>query len=424
MAREQTEKPSRASTLAVSAPPLPLGLGPGSPPIPSTPGPGTASPTSGRPGRRGKALSEYGGNGSTEGAVARGLRWLAEHQDGDGGWSASAFDLHCRHKMPCSGKGLSDFDTGITALAVLAFLAADHLPGSQEVLLETRQDPLALKADTESQPYRRNVEKALEYLLNRQDGSGAFGARGENYLYNHAVATFAMGEAYTRCRTQKYKASTVAAIGFSVNTQQEGGGWDYTSRSTGRNDLSITGWQLMALNAAIGAGLEVPDGTLARAERFLDRAVTPEGDGIYANLGQEAGRRGINMVAVGLLSRFYLGTLPTEKKARRAAERILKTPPDWAAMNNWERTFQSYYYWYIATLCLFQLQGESWKAWNVFLQRAVLPLQSQRGHEEGSWPPEPNWVGISGGRVYATAINVLTLETYYRHEPLFKPRRS
>ncbi len=409
------------------APPLPIGLGAGTPPLPSgSGGRGGTSPYSGRLDSRGKgtALGVYGGNGKTEGAVSRGLRWLAEHQDQDGGWSADAFERHCRHGVPCGGKGLTEFNAGITALTVLAFLGAGHLPEPPRGPLRGARIPLTVAADMEFQPYRRNVEKALDYLLARQDGSGAFGATGESYFYNHAIATFALGEAYALTGSQKYKESTLAAIRFSVNAQQAGGGWDYTSRSTGRNDLSITGWQIMALRTALNAGLEVPDGTLARASRFLERAVTPDGDGLYADLGQEAGRRGINMVAVGLLSRLYLGALPADEKSRHAAERILRTPPDWAAVEGWERTFQSYYYWYVATLSLFHLQGPGWKAWNVFLQRAVLPLQSQKGHEDGSWPPEGNWLGISGGRVYATAINVLTLETYYRYEPLFKPRKS
>jgi len=33
----------------------------------------------------------------------------------------------------------------------------------------------------------------------------------------------------------------------------------------------------------------------------------------------------------------------------------------------------------------------------------------------GSWDPIDAW-GTAGGRVYATAINALTLEVYYRYE--------
>ena len=54
----------------------------------------------------------------------------------------------------------------------------------------------------------------------------------------------------------------------------------------------------------------------------------------------------------------------------------------------------------------------------------MLPLQRKDAHIAGSWDPEPNWVGRSGGRVYSTAINVLTLEVYYRYRPVFTSRKS
>jgi hypothetical protein len=359
----------------------------------------------------------YGGSGKTEGAVTRGLRWLADHQDEDGGWSAEAFDRHCRQISACRGRGFAEFDTGVTALALLAFLGAGHSPDPAS--FDARSPAVAAPAG-ERNPYRRNVQKAIDYLLAHQDGQGAFGAQGENYLYNHALATLAVSEALVMSGGRRLRESLEAAVAFSASSQQSGGGWDYTARSTGRNDLSITGWQVMALRSAANAGVPVPGNVLERCRGYLGGAVTADGFGIYTNLGQEAGRRGINMVAVGLLARLYMGAAPNDPMTRAAAGRILRAPPDWEGAAKWDDTFQSYYYWYTATLALFHLGGKEWKAWNFFVARAVLALQSQKPHEEGSWPPEPSWIGASGGRVYATALNVLILETYYRYEPLFK----
>lgn len=414
-APEPEAAPTRG-TATMSPLPLPIGLGArGAPPLPGA-GPGGGSPFGSRGRGKAAALSLHGGNGSTEGAVQRGLRWLAEHQEPDGSWSAEGFSRQCRHTIPCRGPGQGQFDTGITALAALAFLGAGYVPGLRDVGLEAADPALLL--------YARNVEKALDALLARQNGAGAFGAEGENYFYNHAIGTLAVAEAYALTGKARFRESALAAISFSVRAQQSTGGWDYTSSATGRSDLSITGWQILAFRAALAGGLEVPEGTLASARAFLDRAVTPEGEGIYATLGEEARRKGINMVAVGCLARIFLGALPSDDRIRRGAERLLRAPPEARATEAWEQTFQSYYSWYTATLALFHLGGDPWKAWNVLLQRAVLPLQASRGHEEGSWPPESSWIGMSGGRVYATAILVLTLETYYRHEPIFKQRRS
>jgi hypothetical protein len=124
------------------------------------------------------------------------------------------------------------------------------------------------------------------------------------------------------------------------------------------------------------------------------------------------------MVAVGLLSKLYLGATRDETAVRKAVARLLRSPPDPETLSAWDSSFQSYYYWYTATLALFHYGGDEWKAWNLFLKRKLLPLQSRKTHQDGSWHPERSWIGVSGGRVYATAMNVLTLETYYRYDPL------
>ena len=409
----------------LAPPPLPdsIGLGSGSPPFPVF-GNGVVRGFSTRGEGKGEALRRYGGGGATESAVGGGLRWLAEHQDADGGWSADGFQKHCRHFVPCSGNGLSEFDVGVTALATLAFLGSGHCPETPDSESDFRSKRAVGPGAVDGSPYRRNVRKALDYLLNHQDGEGAFGAIGDNYLYNHALATFAMAEACSMTGSRRYRGSLEAAVAFDVSSQQPGGGWDYTAKSSGRNDLSITGWQIMALRSAANAGIPVPEVVLQRIGHFLDIAIKPDGQGVYANLGQEAGRLGINMVSVGLLSMIYMGALPEEARVRKAVDRLLHEPPDWEATSKWETRFQSYYYWYTATLGLFHLGGEQWKAWNFFLLRSLLPLQSKKPHELGSWPHERNWVGVSGGRVYATAMCVLTLETYYRYESIFKTKKS
>jgi hypothetical protein len=392
---------SSASPARPLAPPSILGLGAEPPPLP------TAGPGGGLDSRRvhGKveALARHGGSGRTENAVERGLRWLQDHQDSGGGWDPAGFGRHCRHFSPCRGPGFQEFEIGVTSLAVLAFLGAGHGP---------RGDG----------PYTRQVHRGLEHILSSQESSGALGARGSNYMYNHALATLALSEAFALTGERAYREGVGAALRFSAAAQQSGGGWDYTSEKTGRNDLSITGWQIMALYSCEQAGIAVPERMRSGARAFLDRAFTAGGQGNYADRGQEAGRRGINMTAVALLSHLYLGGASSDPRARAATRLLLGTPPERDALRRWETSFQSYYHWYTATLALFHQGGNGWQAWNHFLQKTLLPLQDDRPHSDGSWDPEASWIGHSGGRVYATAINVLTLEVYYRYERLFSPR--
>ena len=59
--------------------------------------------------------------------------------------------------------------------------------------------------------------------------------------------------------------------------------------------------------------------------------------------------------------------------------------------------------------------GVDWDRWNKIVRDLVIGLQKPKdaGCERGSWDPSDRW-GQAGGRVYSTALAVLTLEVYYR----------
>jgi hypothetical protein len=78
----------------------------------------------------------------------------------------------------------------------------------------------------------------------------------------------------------------------------------------------------------------------------------------------------------------------------------------------------NFYYWYYATLGLYQTQSEAWDQWNAALQRELLARQRNSGKLAGSWDTNTVWGGY-GGRVYTTALATLCLEVYYRFMPLY-----
>jgi hypothetical protein len=79
------------------------------------------------------------------------------------------------------------------------------------------------------------------------------------------------------------------------------------------------------------------------------------------------------------------------------------------------------YYWYYATLALFQEDGTAWETWNKRLKEVLLKLQlgPGTGTAQGSWDPIDRRAQL-GGRVYSTAIAILCLEVYYRYAPKSK----
>jgi hypothetical protein len=116
------------------------------------------------------------------------------------------------------------------------------------------------------------------------------------------------------------------------------------------------------------------------------------------------------MTAEALFCRQLLG-LAVDRAATAEAEQFLLSELPGEGPTN-------YYYWYYATLALYQTQGESWQRWNAALQTTLLQSQETASGLEGSWPATSVWGGY-GGRVYSTALACLCLEVYYRYLPLY-----
>ena len=76
------------------------------------------------------------------------------------------------------------------------------------------------------------------------------------------------------------------------------------------------------------------------------------------------------------------------------------------------------YYWYYATLAMFQAGGKYWKGWESAMEKAFLPSQHKKTtycELKGSWDPIGPW-GPDGGRVYSTAILAMCLQVLYRYD--------
>jgi hypothetical protein len=69
-------------------------------------------------------------------------------------------------------------------------------------------------------------------------------------------------------------------------------------------------------------------------------------------------------------------------------------------------------YWHFGALALHWMSAvdsKPWKLWSRALEDAALPAQREDGDSRGSWDAIGPW-GFAGGRVYATALMVLTLQ--------------
>ena len=350
----------------------------------------------------------HGGTPATERAVELGLEYFARYQSAAGHWSLA------RPPEPngnAAGAGLTSADTAATGLALLSFLGAGY----------THQQG----------KYRDTVRPGLDWLLANQHSDGRlYDATTDRdkfvRMYAHGIAAIAVCEAYGMTRDEELRVAAENAVSFILGAQHPTrGGWRYVPGQ--ESDTSVSGWQLMALKSAQMAGLDVPVEAWDRVSHWLDTAQSANGSQYVYNphaLDNDAQRQGrlpsLAMTAEGLLMRFYLGRDIEHPHTIAGADHLAEHLPQLGTAN---RPLRDTYYWYYATQVMFQMQGEHWKAWNERMRPLIVEAQELEGPLAGSWDPFsplPDRWASAGGRHYITALNLLMLEVYYRHLPLFR----
>lgn len=341
---------------------------------------------------RREIAAQNGGSAKTEASVDAALSWLAENQESDGRWDCSMHDggretATLGHHRNGAG---AEADTAVTGLAVLAFLAAGHTHLDGE--------------------YSENVQRGLEYLLRSQaaDGNLAGDSRLFARMYCHGIATLALSEAYAMTGDPRIHPCVERAVQYTIRSQNPtDGGWRYQPGDAG--DTSQLGWQLMALKSAELAGISIPGQTRGGMIRFLNSVATGRHRGLASYRPRAFASR--TMTAEALACRLFLELNLDQAATDEAVAYLIQETPQAGPMN--------LYYWYYATMALFQIGGPDWNVWNTALTERLLATQETTGHTAGSWSPETVWGGY-GGRVYSTAMAALCLEVYYRYLPVLE----
>ena len=339
--------------------------------------------------------------------VAKALEWLSRHQDKDGRWDAGGFEKHDPAGDKCTGPGDALYDTGVTSLAVLAFLGAGYTD----------------RGAAKDNPYAVNVRQGLRFLMTSQAADGVVGTRAtSHFMYNHALATFALCEAYWRTRNPRYKKPAQDGLNFIAKARNPYLAWRYEVRG-GDNDTSVTTWCVLALRAGKFAGLDVdPDGFTGGIGWYDKMTDAKTGRAGYNMSGGLAARpegkqdafppqKTESMTAAAIFGRILCGQRPSLPIIRTGAALCANKRPVWNEANG----AIDLYYWHYATHALRHVGGDAWKAWRRDLHKALLPTQRTDGAHAGSWDPVGPW-GSDGGRIYATAIAALTLQVETRKD--------
>jgi hypothetical protein len=331
-------------------------------------------------------------------AVTLGLEWLAAHQQRDGQWDCDAHG------------GGAVYDTGVTALAVLAFLGAGH-------------------TDRGDGAFAGNVRRGLRYLLMVQDDEGCFGARvSQNFIYAHALSTLAVTEAYATTKNPRYREPAQRGLDFIARARNPYMAWRYGVR-TGENDTSVTICCVMALKSGQKAGFKVDPDAFKGALAWIDKMTDPDFGRVGYNMrgGAVARAQGLQdkfpaeksqaMTAAGVLGRILCGEDPkSSAMIQKGVGLMLEHRPWWDT----EAGTIDMYYWYLGTLAMFQVGGNAWRKWGENVDQAIVERQHRgEGANAGSWDPAGAW-GPTGGRVYSTALMTMCLEVFYRYDKAVK----
>jgi hypothetical protein len=312
--------------------------------------------------------------GRAEKLIDDGVRFLVQSQETKGHWDAK------RHG------GDEDYQTGVTALAVLALLVdgSGGLAGDRGAA----------------------VRRAVDYLVATQEEDGAFGDIYETVFTAQALAEYATvaGEidGLRKCLER--------ARDCILDGQNPGAGWRYKPRG-GESDTSATARAVCALHRLRTAGVEVPRRAFVDALAWVDAMTEPE----YGQVGY-IGRGGASARHEDMQERFppehtasmsgagafVVAADPEETRETlsRTLGLILETPPT--------KRYPDMYYWQIGACALVAGTGNVSSPWYAALSDAAASCAMADGGMSACDPWSPD-----GGRVYATAMTVLALAAPY-----------
>jgi hypothetical protein len=330
---------------------------------------------------------------SAEGAASReslrrALKWLADAQGADGSWD------------PAATGGRPEFRVGVSGLAALALLGDGNALGKGAF------------ADA--------TARAVAFLLDAQDPeSGRFGPAQGNYMYNHAIALLAVGEAYGAAYlhrpadpavARRMEAAAGNGVRWMLKAQRRQGGWGYFPGDP-EGDTSVTAWAAASLATAIRLKL-VPGDLVERADRSLEKSA--KWFRHVTNVSGVVGYRkpGVvktaphSLTAVSLYCRgLYIETVTPEwkglfeKQVRMVASRVPGTgeKPD-------------FYFWYYAAYGLQHCQAAEAAPFLARLRETLPAFQEADGGFTGN-----ALYADYAGRAFTTAMAAMILELPFRY---------
>ena len=319
-------------------------------------------------------------NPEADKSIRRALDYLRNAQRTSGAWTL----------------GNGQEATSVTSLSVMAFLACGHSPG----------DP---------GPYQESIQKGIRYVVEHQQSNGLLATNTVNGpMYCHGISTLMLAEVIGMIPDPKLDTAVRESLSRAIavilraqaqsKNEEQAGGWRYQPDSRD-SDLSVSGWQVMALRAARSSGCAVPAEAIDRAVGYIIRCANPKGGFGY----QPGGSPNNPRTGTGTLALELCGTHQTPE-AIAGAEFLVK--PNNAP--NWTNPYFFYVVYYVPQ-ALFQVGDKYFRSYYPNLVAILLEHQEA----DGSWLSNDG-NDRTGGRNYCTAMGILALAVEYRYLPIYQ----
>lgn len=331
-----------------------------------------------RSGTAADELDEQTLNQRIDASIRRAVTWLANDQLPSGAWTTKNWGE----------------STATTSLAVMALLAAGHVP--------------------DEGPFGRHLTRGVGWLLSQQNEQGMFIGKkhGHGPMYSHGISTLMLAEVIGMVNSDQADDCRVAlekAVRLIIDAQnhpkpaQYDGGWRYNPRDMDA-DLSVTAWQLLALRAARDIGCDVPSENIDRAIAYVKRLHVLRDGGFGYMAGDEST---VTRTGTGITALEVCGEHRTEETL--SAARLLLSKP----LNSLDHYF--FYGAYYCTIGMYKVGGAEWQQARKPLYQTILNLQNPGGY----WTPSDG-TEQGAGKVYATALSVLALAIEYGYLPIYQ----
>lgn len=310
-------------------------------------------------------------------SVVRALAYLSRQQEPNGAWRIDSFGE----------------STAATSLAVMAFMAAGHVP--------------------DEGPFGKQISRGIEWVIDHQQANGMIiHSKSHGPLYSHGISTLMLAEVAGMVReplASKCRQALERAVRLILEAQnvpkgrQHEGGWRYQVSSKD-SDLSVTGWQLLALRAAKNIGCDVPAENIDRAVDYVKRCkpARSQGFGYQPGGAPTATRTGTGILALEICGSHH------SPEALDGADYLIERPLQ----------FKDHYFFYGVYYCsvgMFKIGDKYWEETKNHLVAILLTNQLNNGSWQALHGSER-----SAGSVYTTCMAVLALAVEYRYLPIYQ----